>query len=858
MFLRRSDFLFASLPLRGLPRWNGLVVEVGSTTRHHNSVPLPPKKDERLVGDRKDSAGVSGRGRDHQHDRHDSLDNIRNIGIIAHIDAGKTTTSERMLFYAGYTHRLGNVDRGDTVLDYLPTERERGITITAAAITFPWAGHRLTLIDTPGHVDFGIEVARSLRVLDGAITILDGRAGVQAQTRTVWRQAETFSIPRLIYVNKMDKVGADWRHALTDIHRRLVPGPQPIPIQLPIVGGERTSENEKPHRSSGNSSSSQAIGGGIMVIADLVGKRWLRWTDDLGQSLVETPWTMEDPLWTEITRERQSMVEALASLDDELLERYLNDPQGIGETDLHHSLRQLTLAGKIAPVLAGSSLANRGVQPLLDAIIRYLPSPRDRPLPILSSSSSSMQLQGQDVEHFLGLAFKVYYEEGRGMLVYVRVYTGHLTAMSVLRNCTGQVRERPTRLMIAHADRLEEVSSVGPGQVAVLLGLRHTATGDTLVEEAHAQRLHGRLVGIPIPTPVFTRVVEPLSANDEPVLEEALARIQREDPSVQVTRDPETGERHLGGMGELHLEIVEGRLRNDMRVRAHFGPVRIAYKETLKLPPGRAISWRRSLDRTLPSGRRLQAALTMSIRAREELDDNDINLIMGESTEDPVASEGRQRMKSRPPAELVEALRDGIKAALQSGPLAALPLVGLSITITEIAWTLPASTPEAFHYLSHAMLTGWLHQLRRQAGKEGEREEERGRGRGETSFLEDAFAASTAGPSVIIPSALVEPIMRVEITVPLKHLGPTLNDLIAGRRATIISTSSDEDQQGEEDEKMRDTTILANVPLVSLLGYSNELRSRTSGAGSFSMHPCTYQVVPAGEEARLRPSRMLL
>lgn len=848
MFLRRPDLLFVSSTQRGLLRWDCLIEGIIFIRKQYASLYSSSQRNEQIVGEGEDSTADGTRGNDYRHRLHDDgIDNIRNLGIIAHIDAGKTTTSERMLFYSGYTHRLGNVDRGDTVLDYLPTERERGITITAAAITFPWAGHRLTLIDTPGHVDFGIEVARSLRVLDGAITIVDGRAGVQAQTRTVWRQAEAFSIPRLIYVNKMDKVGADWRHVLKDITRHLSPGPQPIPIQLPILSGDRGSEKNKSHWSS-ETSAPRATDDGITAIADLVRRKWLRWTDDLGQSLVETPWDSEDPLWTEITRERQSMVEALANLDDELLERYVDDPEGVSETDLYRSLRQLTLAGKVAPVLAGSSLANRGVQPLLDAIIRYLPSPQDRPLPILASSSSSSSftpLRGHDDERFLGLAFKVYYEEGRGMLVYVRVYTGQLSSMSVLRNCNVQLKERPIRLMIAYADRLEEVSSVGPGQVAVLLGLRHTATGDTLVGEAHVQSLNGKLAGIPIPAPVFTRVVEPLSANDEPVLEEALMRIQREDPSVQVTRDPETGERHLGGMGELHLEIVEGRLRNDMRVRAHFGPVHIAYKETLRLPPGRIISWRQSLDRTLPSGRRLQAALTMSVSARKGLDDNDINVIIRESSESAVTSEGRRRM-NLPSEELVEALKDGIRAALQSGPLAALPLVGLSITVTDIAWMPPASTPEAFHYLSHAMLTAWLYQLRRGEG---------GKEQGDTLPEDTLTSTLSHPPPTSVSSALVEPVMRAEITVPLRYLGPTLNDLIAGKRATIITTNCDDEDQQEEDAQMKDTTIVANVPLLSLLGYSNELRSRTSGAGSFSMHPYTYQMVPMGEEERLLPGR---
>jgi elongation factor G len=686
--------------------------------------------------------------------RYYSLKNIRNIGIIAHIDAGKTTTSERMLFYAGHTRRLGDVDRGDTVMDYLPEERERGITITAAAITFQWQRHTINLIDTPGHVDFGMEVERSLRVLDGAVAILDGSAGVQAQTRTVWRQASRFGIPRILYVNKMDKIGADFVHTLKDVREKLS-DITPVPLQYPIMKNDR-----------------------VHAIADLINEKILHWSDADGRTIQVEPWNP-----SEFKNIREVMLEQVASLDEILLEKYLEGrSDALTPTDIRTAIRRLTLASKIAPVLCGSSFTNIGVQPILDAVIDYLPSPEERPSPTVLFDSNKTGIWKSDDPRLLALAFKVVHDDQRGLLVFVRVYSGRLTTRSALRNSTRGIKERATRIMSIYANQFEELDEAPAGSVVVLLGLRGTRTGDTLTAVA------GELVklsGIQAPLPVFTRAVEAESLGEEDRLEEALSIVELEDPSVRVNRDPQTGQKHISGMGELHLEIVGKRIIRDLKAKAVFGPVQISYKEQVIL-----FNQTEFIDEEIDkevSGKRMIAGLKIQIESIE-----DMMTPIIEIKQQPSNISG-----------LDEAIREGIEAALQEGPTASLPLIGIKLTVIRVDWK-EGSSLEAFRYATFHFIRNFLSTRR---------------------------------------SRLAEPIMDVEITVPTAYLGAVLTDIHSTKRGIVTETITN----AENDECM----VWAKVPLAAMLGYATSLRSKTAGAGSFTMHPLSYQLVSQDEATRI-------
>lgn len=689
---------------------------------------------------------------------------IRNIGIIAHIDAGKTTTTERMLYYAGLTRRIGDVDRGDTVTDYLPEERERGITITAAAITLPWRTTTINLIDTPGHVDFGMEVERSLRVLDGAIVVLDGSAGVQAQTKTVWRQANKWNVPRLVFVNKMDKVGADMQQCIQDLSDMLGAA-QPIALQAPII-----TEDSR-----------------LKAIVDLVRGTQMMWTNPLGNNLVTL---------TECSKNfhqmRSELIEKLAELDDQLLEVFLDDAAKISAHDIEAAVRRLTMAGKIVPVLCGSSFRNMGVQPLLDAVIDYLPRPDERPPPMLHSPSGLALDMAIDSKDLLALAFKVIHDEQRGLLVFLRVYSGKIGANTVLRNNNQSVKERPTRLFRIQANRFEEINEATAGSVVVLLGLKKTRTGDTLTEFSSRQAEKVLLESIYAPQPVFTCSVEAESNSDEAQLDQALRIIELEDPSVRPSRDPETGQRHLSGMGELHLEIVGRRITRDLKAKAIFGQVQIAHKEVLTGLPDTVLTEDMDLEM---GGRRMVAGLGLKLQS-----------ILHETTCPP----SHIRMEAQlPSAEgLEEAIKEGIMGALNDGPLAHLPLVSMAITVQHCKWSEGLSTPDSFRHLAFTLLRRFLiHQ------------------------------------TTSLKSRLVEPIMSVELTIPSGQLGPVLSDIHGSRRGTVLETRSSSSSDA--------ITIFAEIPLASMLGYATSLRSRTGGDGEFSMRPLSYRVVAADEEARL-------
>ncbi|KAG8456486.1 hypothetical protein GDO86_002317 [Hymenochirus boettgeri] len=505
------------------------------------------------------------------------ISKIRNIGIMAHIDAGKTTTTERMLYYSGYIRALGDVDDGDTVTDYMAQERERGITIQSAAVTFDWNGHRINLIDTPGHVDFTVEVERSLRVLDGAIAVFDTSAGVEAQTLTVWRQADRHSVPRLCFLNKMDKAGASFQYAIESIKEKLKV--KPLLIQSPLGEGKS-----------------------FKGVVDLVNMETIIWSprgqeDDGRHYERKAVKEMNDPdLLSSAKDARNTLIEQVADLDDEfaglILDKYSEHYNLVPSEELQMAIRRITLSRLAVPVLCGSALKNKGVQPLLDAVALYLPSPED-------CDYDFVQWYQGDL---CALAFKVLHDKQRGPMVFVRIYSGNMKSQSAVYNVNQNCTERMSRLLLPFADQQVEIPSLTPGNIALTVGLKQTATGDTIVSSkaavAAASRRAGRdgdkkdrdgktqgslvLAAVQIPEPVFFCTIEPPSAARQPDLENALKCLQREDPSLKVRMDTDSGQTVMCGMGELHIEIIHERIRREYGLDTYLGPLQIAYRETIQ------------------------------------------------------------------------------------------------------------------------------------------------------------------------------------------------------------------------------------------------------------------------------------
>ncbi|KAJ2397264.1 Ribosome-releasing factor 2, mitochondrial, partial [Coemansia sp. RSA 2603] len=502
------------------------------------------------------------------------LQRVRNIGIIAHIDAGKTTTTERMLHYAGFTRRIGDVDSGDTVMDYLAAERARGITIQSAAITFGWRSHQVHLIDTPGHVDFTVEVERAMRVLDGAVTIVDAVAGVQAQTRTVWGQAARHGVPQVVYVNKMDREGALWERCVEDVRRRL--DVRPLVLMVP----ESTAGD-------GCAASGRLEGGQLERWLDAVSLERITYdlsNDPSGATVHRRRLTTDDPAYARACAARERLVEALGEVDERLVDVFMGDSvdghhERVPAEEVRAAIRRATLDALACPVLLGASYRNIGVQMLLDAVVDYLPSPADRPAPTaLLPGGKSLVVQPDGAAKVVAFAFKVTVDAQRGPLVFVRVYSGTLSARTTLLNTTRGVRERAMRVAQMYGDALEEVGEIACGHIGVVLGLKATRTGDTLVHSQHTAK--PQLHGIQVPAPVFFCSVEADSPADERPLADALKALTLEDPSLHVTVDGETGQTLVQGMGELHLDVVRDRLVSDMRVRASFGKMRVALRES--------------------------------------------------------------------------------------------------------------------------------------------------------------------------------------------------------------------------------------------------------------------------------------
>ncbi|MBM3118842.1 MAG: elongation factor G [Chloroflexi bacterium] len=620
------------------------------------------------------------------------LDKVRNIGIIAHIDAGKTTVTERILFYTGRTYKVGAVDEGTAVMDWMQQERERGITITAAATTCHWREHRINIIDTPGHVDFTAEVERSLRVLDGGVVVLDAVAGVEAQSETVWRQADRYSVPRICFINKMDRVGADFHHTVSMIEERL--RAKAISIQLPW----------------GKESQFQGV-------IDLLDGKALRLPEDVSMPPAELPIPEDER--EEVAKYRQILIERLAENDDQLMLLYLEGGDIPGE-QIKAAVRRLTLVNRIVPVLCGSALRNKGIQPLLDAVVDYLPSPLDvPPVHVIDLQTGEVDVrQASDDAPFSALSFKVVADPFMGRLVYFRVYSGKVKAgMQVLNSSKGH-KERLGRLILMHANRREEIEEADTGSIAATLGLKNTFTGDTLCDSARPILLEA----IRFPEPVLSMVVEPKSKADQDKLGEALNKLSEEDPTFKVRTDQETGQTLISGMGELHLEVLIDRMLREFNVTVRVGKPQVAYKETITV----------SVE--------VEGRFIRQFGGRGQYGHVWLKLEPGER-----GSGFRfvdQVRGGAIPKEYIPAVEAGVKEALESGVLAGYPIVDIKATLYDGSYHEVDSSDLAFKMAGSIAL------------KDGVRK---------------------ANP------ILLEPIMKLEVVMPAQFLGDVIGDLNSRR-----------------------------------------------------------------------------
>ena len=672
-----------------------------------------------------------------------SLEQFRNIGIIAHIDAGKTTTTERILFYTGRTHRMGNVDEGTTVTDWMAQERERGITITAAAVTCFWRGYQINIVDTPGHIDFTAEVQRSLRVLDGGVVVFDAVAGVEPQSETVWRQAQRFGVPLIAFINKMDKLGADFAHAVETIRERLVANP--VAIQWPI-GSESGFRGE----------------------VDLLELRATVWTDEMGTSpeVVEIPSESEEV----VLEARERAIEQIVETDDELTTLYL-EGQEISAAQLRQALRRATLSGQLNPVLCGSALRNKGIQPLLDAVVDYLPSPLDVP-PVEGLNPYTQKVETRPADPNVPLAaliFKIASDPYVGRLAYFRVYSGKVKVGSRIINSTKQCRERIGKLLRMFADHREEIRELGAGDIGATLGLKNTFTGETLCAPSGPIILEA----ISFPEPVISVAIEPRTAADQDRLAEGLRRLAEEDPTFVVRVDENTGQTLISGMGELHLEILTDRLMREFGVSGRVSRPRVSYRETVtQLAEGEGLFERQTGGRTHFGHVWLEV---------EPLPPSG----WGEVKEGGFLFENVMRGQALP-REFVGAVERGCREAMESGVLAGYPLVDVKVRLLDAEWDVKTSSEMAFKVASSMAFNQ---------------------------------VVEKAGP------VLLEPVMDLEAVVPEAHTGEVMGGLNA-RGAEIREVVS---RAGGVQ------AICAFVPLAKMFGYATGLRSLTQGRGTFTM-----------------------
>lgn len=671
---------------------------------------------------------------------------IRNIGIIAHIDSGKTTTTERILFYTGRSYKIGDIDEGTTQMDWMDQEKERGITIVSAATTTFWKDHRINIIDTPGHVDFTAEVERSLRVLDGGVVVFDAEEGVQSQSETVWRQADKYNVPRICFINKMDKLGANFMKTVSDITDRL--GSTPIVMCVPI-GAESDFKG----------------------IIDLLTMKALIWDQDTQGTKYTISDEIPENLKNEVQKAKAKLIEQVAEQDDKLLEKYLNGEE-IPVEDLKKALRKAVIAYKLVPVYCGTSLRNKGVQPILDAVIDYLPSPADLDeiKGINPQTQKEVTRKLTPEEKFSALAFKIQLDPHVGKLTFTRIYSGTLTSGSYIYNVSSGKQERVSRILLMHANNREEVDQAFAGEIVALVGPKETKTGNTLATREDPIILEE----ISFPDPVISLAIEPKTKADQEKLSYVLNRLSEEDPTFRVKINQETGQTIMSGMGELHLEVLVDRMRREMKMDANVGKPQVAYKETIsQLAEAEGKYIKQSGGR----GQYGHCFLRLEPLGR------------GEGFVFKNAIKG-----AAIPNEFIPSVEKGVIEALDKGVLLGYPLTDLQVTLYDGTYHDVDSSDIAFKIAGSMAL---------QSG------------------------AKQAG------LVLLEPIMKIEVTVPEEFMGTVIGDLSA-KRGKIQGT----------DKRGKTTIIKGYAPLAELSGYVTTLRSLTQGRGSAYMEPSHYEEVP--------------
>lgn len=672
------------------------------------------------------------------------LEKTRNIGIMAHIDAGKTTTTERILFYTGRTHKIGETHEGAATMDWMEQEQERGITITSAATTAQWKGHRINIIDTPGHVDFTVEVERSLRVLDGAVTVLCAKGGVEPQSETVWRQAEKYGVPRMIFVNKMDILGADFYRVVDQVKNRLKANA--VPIQLPI-GSEET----------------------FVGIIDLIEMKAEIYEDDLGKvfDIVDIPEDMMDKAqeW------REKLIESVAETDEELMMKFLEGEE-LTKDEIMSTIRKQTIAGEMVPVTCGSAYKNKGVQMMLDAVVAFMPSPLDIP-PIKGinpDTGEEDERAADDNGPFAALAFKIIADPFVGKLAFFRVYSGTLEPGSYVYNATKGNKERIGRILQMHANKREELDRVYAGDIAAAVGLKNTTTGDTLCDEKHEIILES----MEFPEPVIEIAIEPKTKAGQEKMGIALAKLAEEDPTFKTYTNEDTGQTIIAGMGELHLEIIVDRLMREFKVEANVGKPQVSYKETITSEADVDHKYAKQ-----SGGHGQYGHVKIKVYPREPGAGFEfVNSIVGGAI----------------PKEYIPKIEDGIKEAMETGPLAGYQVVDVGVELYDGSYHEVDSSEMAFK-LAASM-----------------------------AFRE---AVKKANP------VLLEPIFKVEVTVPEEYMGDVIGD-ISGRRGRI---------EGSE-MNAGAVAVRGYVPLAEMFGYATDLRSRTQGRGTYVMQFSHYEKLP--------------
>ena len=672
-----------------------------------------------------------------------SLEKTRNIGIVAHIDAGKTTTTERILFYTGKTHKIGEVHEGAATMDWMEQEQERGITITSAATTCFWNGNRINIIDTPGHVDFTVEVQRSLKVLDGAVTVLASKGGVQPQTETVWRQADKYQVPRMVYVNKMDITGANFMLCVDQLKNRLKANA--VPIQLPI-GAEDNFQG----------------------IVDLIKMRAFIHKDDLGKEIEETD--IPEDMKAMAEEYRAAMIEAACDQDEELMMKYLEGEE-LTEAEIKKGLRIGTIANKIVPVCCGSSYKNKGVQELLNNIVDYMPSPLDIPhIKGETLDGKETEAKTSDSEPFAALAFKIATDPFVGKLCFFRVYSGTLESGSTVLNSSKDKKERIGRILQMHANHREDIDKVYAGDIAAAVGLKEVTTGNTLCDPNHPIILES----MEFPEPVIDIAIEPKDKAAQEKMGIALAKLAEEDPTFKAYTNQETGQTIIAGMGELHLDIIVDRLKREFKVECNVGKPQVAYKETIK-------------ESVRVEGKFIRQSGGRGQYGHVWLEMEPLKPGSGIEFESKIVG-------GVVPKEYIKPVEEGIREAAEGGVLAGYPVIDFKATLVDGSYHDVDSSEMAFKIA------------------------------GSMAFKEGCRKAK---------AVILEPIMKVEITVPEEYMGDVIGDVNSRRGRMEGMETVDETSE-----------IRAFVPLSEMFGYATDLRSKTQGRGTYSMEPSHYEEVP--------------